>query len=108
MVSANHFRELVSEYLRGVINLELFSKRFAALFDNMGGSEDAVAIRLSYQIESALADVSVGFASEADLRDALVPCLTVVDIDPDSRAPKQTVKKSEASAPYDPAEVSFA
>jgi hypothetical protein len=108
MVSADQFRELVSEYLRGVIELDSFSNRFAVLFDDVEDSNDAPAIQMAYQIESHLADVSAGFSSETVLREALIPCLLVIDIDPESRAPQQTVRKSETSAPYSPAEVSFA
>jgi len=109
MVSASQFREMVSEYLRGVVDLEAFSKQFAVLFDDIEESGDPDAIQLSYQIESHLADVSAGIATEESLRETLIPCLLVIDIDPGFRAPEESVKKQEtSSAPYNLSEVSFA
>lgn len=108
MVSASQLRELVSEYLRGAVDLEEFSNRFAVMFDDIEDSDDADAIQLSYRIESHLADVSAGVATEAVLREALIPCLLVVSIEPDFRAPDETIQKSEATSPYNPANVQFA
>lgn len=112
MVSANQFRELVSEYLRGVVDLEAFSKRFAVLFDDIEDSGDADAVRVSYQIESHLADLSAGFVTEAQLRETLISCLVHVDvaIAPEYRLKEMLVKKQpeQASSPFQPQEPSFA
>lgn len=108
MVSAVQLRELVSQYLRSVIDLEDFSNQFAVLFDDIEDSGDGDAIKLSYYIESQLADVSAGVATEALLREALIPCLTVVNVEPEFRGPNESVQKSEATSPYTPADVQFA
>jgi hypothetical protein len=105
MVSANQFREMVSEYLREVIDLEVFSNRFAVLFDDIEDSGDAEAIQLSYKIESHLADVSAGLIAEAGLREALISCLVVTEVEPEYRA-SDILVKLEATSGSEPVEMS--
>ena len=80
MISADQFRDLVAEYLVGDVDLESFSRKFAVLFDDIEDSGNAEAIELSYQIESALADVSAGLASEEALRECLSKCTYVANV----------------------------
>jgi hypothetical protein len=111
MLSANHVRKLVSDFLSGAIDLEKFSTKFAVLFDDIEDSGDADTIRVSYHIESNLADLSAGLISELELRAALTQCLqsVVVDIKPEFRGPEENVQKRPSeTAPYEPAELEFA
>jgi hypothetical protein len=110
MVSANHFRDMISDYLLGSVDLEGFSKKFEALFDDIEDSGDAGAIELSYQIESSLADVSAGLVSENVLRETLSKCVDTVKIivNPDYVAPLASKpNKGETSSPYEVAEVDY-
>ena len=106
MVSADQIRGLVSEYLRGVISIELFSERFAVIFDDIEDSGDAAAIKLSYAVESKLADVSAGFASDDFLRESLIPCLLVVETEPEYRSDKVGFN-GDATSGNKPVEVSL-
>jgi hypothetical protein len=76
MVSANQIRDMVSDYLLGSIDLEMFSRKFAAVFDDIEDSGDEEAIQLSYKIESILADLSAGLIAEKKVRECLTSLVT--------------------------------
>ncbi len=77
MVSANLIRDLVSDYVLRSIDLESFSKKFSALFENIEDYGEGEAINLSCRIESSLADLSAGLISEDGLRKGLTKLVTV-------------------------------
>ena len=107
MSSAYQLRELVAVYLRNEISLEAFADRFAALYDDIENSGDTEAIRLSYQIESCLADASAGLSSEAQLCEAInVALLTIpAEAEPDFRVSEEFFVKKETTSMERPAEV---
>lgn len=108
MVSAAYqVRELVAAYLRNEINLEAFANRFAVLFDDIEDCNDAEAIRLSYQIESCLADASAGLSSENQLRETVNMALLSVPVEaePDFRVNEEFFVKKETTSMENHAEV---
>jgi len=70
MITVNHILKLVSDALQ-TKNFELFSAKFSEIFYDIENTGDPEAIKLSYQIESKLADVSAGVASEKSLENFL-------------------------------------
>jgi hypothetical protein len=98
MVSANQFRVLVSDYLRGAVALDDFSNRFAEMFDDVEDDGNVDAVKLSYQIESALADLSVGIISESTLREVLTMFVSNVSVEVNSEfsvSPQHKFKKKD-------------
>jgi hypothetical protein len=72
---------LVSDYLREAIGLDDFANRFAEMFDDVEDEGNVDAVKLSYKIESVLADLSVGLISENTLREALTMSISDVSVE---------------------------
>jgi len=102
MISADQFRVLVADYLVGNVYLESFSRKFAVLFDDIEDSGNPESIELSYRIESALADVSAGLASEDSLRECLSKCTYVASVTVNPEFSDPLASRSQKSATYSP------
>lgn len=70
MVTVNQILKLVSDHLASK-TLDAFATDFAKIFYDIENTGDIDAIKLSYEIESKLADVSAGIASEQALENFL-------------------------------------
>lgn len=70
MITVTQILKLVSNHLTNK-TLEAFASEFAELFYDIENTGESGAIKLSYKIESKLADVTAGIASESSLENFL-------------------------------------
>lgn len=76
MITTADIKELITSYLQGKDDLESFGSKFAVLFYDIENTGDPAAVKLSYEIESELAAITAGIASEPQFKnimEALIP-----------------------------------
>jgi hypothetical protein len=81
MVTKKEILALVKSYVENPSSLETFSQNFAELFYDIEKTGDESAVEIAYAIEGALASVSAGIGSEAELlcgMKSLLPSISVV------------------------------
>jgi hypothetical protein len=81
MITKKEILALVKSYVEDPSSQEAFSQSFAELFYDIEKTGDESAVELAYAIEGALASVTAGLCSEAELlsgMQALLPSISVV------------------------------
>jgi len=71
MIVVKNVQELIAKYVLGNMDVEAFGTQFSELFYDIEKTGETDAVKLSYAVQSKLADFSVNAASEASLKNFL-------------------------------------